>query len=162
MDRTLNAREAAAGLMLKRLVEQFIFTKRGTTSLDLALSRIHPNERPAYKEAFEALIAYVMVAEQSGEYFVTQHGALFLEFAVPTMERRQLPLTDDERIKILSFLRSAVSSDSRFDFGQSSLTQSSGKPAQQGSENGNPMQFWIGAAIISFVVIWGLVAIFKH
>ena len=130
--------------------------------MELALSRIPTNERHAYKGAFEALMTYKMIGEQAGEFFVTQYGSLFLEFAVPSMERRQLPLTAGERTKTLSFLRQSVSSDLRFDFGLAPLTQTLGTSAPKVSETGDPVQFWIGAAVIGFGVILGLIAIFKR
>ncbi|MDI1273436.1 hypothetical protein [Polaromonas sp.] len=165
MDLPLTEREAVAGVMLRRLVEQFLFTKRGTTTLEMAMSRVPPPEREAYQKAFEALNEYKLVAEQSGEFFVTQYGSLFLEHVVPTFERRQLPLTAAERNRALSFIRSAVSSDARFD-----LQNAFGSPLQSAqppqlppvSGAGDPKKFWMGVAILGLLTVWCIFAVLKR
>lgn len=159
MDTPRTLREALAGVMIKRLVEQLTFTKRDATTFELAISRVSPSEREHFKLAFRALVEYKLVAEQSGEFFVTQYGALFLEYAIPTFERRQLPFTDAERESALTLLREAVSSDSRFDFHSETLSQPykarppvipEVPPAGTGA-----IWNWVGLALLIFF-LWGL------
>lgn len=159
MDTPPKIREALAGVMLKRLVEQFTFTNRDTTTFEMAISRVSPPEREHFKEAFKALVEYKLVAEQSGEFFVTQYGALFLEHAIPIFERRALPFTDEERQSALTLLREAVSTDSRFDFHSETLSQPyktrppvilDAAPADTGA-----IWNWVGLALLIFF-LWGI------
>ena len=115
MTTSLTVREASAAVLLRRLMEQFAFTKKESTSLKDAMSRVPPLERECYRNALEALIQHRLLGEQSGELFVSQYGALLLEYAIPEFERRQLPFTDHERAAALSTIQRVIASDSRFD-----------------------------------------------
>ena len=159
MDTPPEIRETIAGVMLKRLVEQFTLTNRDTMTFETAIASAPPDERGHFKEAFQALVEYKLLAEKSGEFFITQYGALFLEHAQPTFERRQLPFTDEERRSALNLLREAVSSDSRFNFHTDKLSQPykarppvipEAAPAVTGA-----IWNWVGLALLIFFV-WGI------
>ena len=159
MDTPPEIRETIAGVMLKRLVEQFTLTNRDTMTFETAIASAPPDERGHFKEAFQALVEYKLLAEKSGEFFITQYGALFLEHAQPTFERRQLPFTNEERRSALNLLREAVSSDSRFNFHTDKLSQPykarppvipEAAPAGTGA-----IWNWVGLALLIFFV-WGI------
>jgi hypothetical protein len=161
METILTRREAAAAVILRRLVEQFTFTQKSSASMQDAMSRVPPPEREMYRGAIEALTELRMVGHQEGEIFVTQYGQLFLEFAVPSIEHRDLPLTISERATALSMLQATINGDARFGPQNDPVPgDTSAKPEIDPA--GNPATFWFGVAIVGFIALAFLFQVLKR
>jgi hypothetical protein len=150
MGSSITKHEAMAALVLRRLVEQFSLTGRASTTFEEAMARVPPPERAFYAGALAALQEHRMVGEQQGELFVTQYGQLFLEYAIPTTERRALPLKPDEREQMLGLLKSIVRADIRLDpSAVSSLPHTEPPPVYPG----DPWKFWLGAICMGVILL---------
>jgi hypothetical protein len=161
MGTELTRREATAAVILRNMVQHFTATQRGAVSMAGFMSRVPPLERDNYGRNIEGLKALKMVGEQDGEIFVTQYGQLFLEYAIPTAERRDLPLTSAERAEALSLLVLGIKNDARFDTpDEAPPTQ---PPARQvPAHSGDPGKFWLGAAIMGLIALSFLYQVLKR